>query len=111
MGQLDTTIMARLDEINIVKNYSIREFYNKHGQDAVACNRNWEGTTTPCIRFGGTVFAAISKSCHGATARTIFKNPENYQVIQLHDTANSTDFYRVSAVGSNYYNDFEQLSL
>ena len=27
------------------------------------------------------------------------------------DDANNTDFYRVSAVGSNYYSDFEQLSL
>ena len=111
MGQLDTTIMARLDEIKIVKNYSIREFFNQHSQDAVACNRNWEGATTPCIRFGGTVFAAISKSCNGATAKQIFGSPENYQVIQLHDDANNTDFYRVSAVGSKYYSDFEQLSL
>ena len=103
--------MARLDEIKIVKNYSIREFFNQNGRDAVACNRNWEGTTTPCIRFGGTVFAAISKSCNGASAKQIFSHPENYQVIQLHDDANNTDFFRVSAVGSNYYSDFEQLSL
>src|SRR5574344_981880 len=103
--------MARPEEIKIVKNYSIREFYNQHGQDAIACNRNWEGMTTPCIRFGGTVFAVISKSCNGAPAKQIFSNPENYQVIQLHDDANNTDFYRVSAVGTNYYSDFEQLSL
>ena len=102
--------MARLDEIKIVKNYSIREFYNQHDKDAVACSRNWEGTTKPCIRFGGNCFAIISRNCH-ATAKEIFKQPENYQVIQLHDEANNTDFYRVSAVGSNYYSDFEQLSL
>ena len=103
--------MARLDEIKIVKHYSIREFYNQHDKDAVACNRNWNGITKPCIRFGGNVFAAISKSCKGASAKQIFSNPENYQVIQLHDHANDTDFYRVSAVGTNYYTDFEQLSL
>ena len=97
--------------IKIVKNYSIREFYNQHGKDAVACSRNWEGRKQPCVRFGGNVFAVISKSCNGATAKKIFSNPENYQVIQLHDDANNTDFYRVSAVGTNYYTDFEQLSL
>lgn len=102
--------MARLDEIKIVKNYSIREFYNQHDKDAVACSRNWEGTTKPCIRFGGNCFAVISRNCH-ATAKEIFSSPENYQVIQLHDDANNTDFYRVSAVGTNYYSDFEQLSL
>ena len=103
--------MARLDEVRIIKNYSIREFFNQNGKDAVSCSRNWQGVSTPCIRFGGTMFAAISKSCNGATAKQIFSNPENYQVIQLHDDANNTDFYRVSAVGSNYYTDFEQLSL
>ena len=110
MGQLDTTIM-RLDEIQITKNFSIREFFNLNGKDAVACNRNYQGVTTPCIRFGGNVFAVISKSCNGATAKQIFSKPEQFQVLQLHDTANNTDFFRVSAVGSNYYSDFEQLSL
>ena len=103
--------MARLDEIKIVKNYGIREFFNLNGKDAVSCNRNWQGVSTPCIRFGGTIFAAISKSCNGATAKQVFSEPEKYQVIELHDDANNTDFYRVSAVGSNYYSDFEQLSL
>ena len=100
----------RLDQIQITKNFSIREFYNQHGKDAVACNRNWQGIATPCIRFG-TVCAVISKSCKGATAKQIFAEPENYQVLQCRDTANNTDFFRVSAVGSNYYSDFEQLSL
>ena len=103
--------MARLDEIKIVKNYGIREFFNLNGKDAVSCNRNWEGVSTPCIRFGGTIFAALSKSCNGATAKQVFSEPEKYQVIELHDEANNANFYRVSAVGSNYYSDFEQLSL
>src|SRR5574344_213601 len=102
--------MARLDEIQIVQNYSIREFFNQHGKDAVACSRNWEGQKQPCVRFGGNCFAVIAKSC-GATAKQVFAQPENYQVLQLHDSANNTDFFRIAKTGSNYYSDFETLSL
>ena len=99
----------RLNQIQITKNFSIREFFNMNGKTAVACNRNWEGSKTPCIKFG-TVCAVISKNC-GASAKQVFAEPENYQVIQLHDDVNGTDFYRVAKVGNSYYSDVEALTL
>lgn len=100
----------RLDEIEIVKKWSVKEFYHNCGDDATACTRTYQGEKKEGIMFG-TCFVAISKSCEGASAKQIFKNHNDYEVLKIHDNANDTDFWRVSKRGSDYYQKGESLSL
>lgn len=77
-----------------VRFYSIREFYNKHNNDAVACNWNNNGIVIPCVRFGNAL-VPISKECQGASGKEIFKNPENYSIVEFVEGEDKSKKYRI----------------
>lgn len=77
-----------------VRFYSIREFYNKHNNDAVACNWNNNGIVIPCVRFGNTL-VPISKECQGASGKEIFKNPKKYAIVEFVEGEDKSKKYRI----------------